>query len=150
MKKVFKQVTALAGLPILAILSVSCGQSKVAQCNEMVKVSNAAAKVGQEFASVSKMKDQTEIIKFFTTTADKLSTHSKAMKALEIKDEKLKGFQARFISMYDGTSTGVRDAAAAITKKDATTFQKAVQQMQSSGSKETALVDEVNTYCSAK
>jgi hypothetical protein len=150
MQEVFKKAIALAGVPILAIVSIGCGQSKVAQCNEMVKVSNAAAKVGQEFSSVSKMKDPAEITKFFNTTADKLSTHSKTMKALEVKDEKLKGFQTRFVSMYDGTSTGVRDAATALEKKDATTFQKAVVQMQASGSKETALVDEVNSYCSGK
>ncbi len=150
MKKVFKQAIALSGVSILAIVSVGCGQSKVAQCNEMVKVSNAAAKVGQEFSAVSTMKDPTEITKFFTTTADKLSTHSKSMKALEVKDEKLKGFQTRFVSMYDGTSTGVRDAATAIQKKDVPTFQKAVVQMQTSGSKEAALVDEVNKYCAGK
>jgi hypothetical protein len=150
MQKVFKQATALAGISILAISSVSCGQSKVAQCNEMVKVSNAAAKVGQEFSSVSKMKDPTEITNFFNTTADKLATHSKSMKALEMKDEKLKGFQTRFVTMYDGTGQGVRDAATALQKKDATTFQKAVVQMQASGSQETALVDEVNKYCSGK
>jgi hypothetical protein len=150
MKKLLNQLTALTGVSTLASLSVSCGQSKVAQCNEMVKASNVAAKVVQEFSSASKMKDSTEIAKFYTTTANKLSTHNKTMQALAIKDETLQGFQTRYVTMYDSTVQGGLAVAAALQEKNETTFQKALQQMQSSISKGTALADEVNGYCSGK
>jgi hypothetical protein len=150
MKKGFKPATAMVGLPMLTLLISSCSVSKVAQCNSMIKVSNEAAQVGKSFATIKDMKSDAEKISFLKTAASKLATQSTAMKALEINDEKLKGFKTRFTEMYDGTGTGISEAATAMEKSDRTAFMSAVSKMQTSGSGENALVSETNSYCSGK
>jgi PBP1b-binding outer membrane lipoprotein LpoB len=150
MPSVVRRVSILSAIVAIAVVFAGCGASKVTQCNEMVKVANQAATVGQEFASLAKSKDAAKAAQSFTGTADKVEKLSKEMQALEIKDETLQGFQGRFVKMYQETTTGLRDAATAFQKKDLPAINKALQKIQASAGQESSLVKEVNGYCSGK
>ncbi|BAZ38260.1 hypothetical protein NIES4101_41970 [Calothrix sp. NIES-4101] len=150
MQAMIVRMNLLMATGAIAILFAGCGPSKVAQCNEIVKVANQAATVGQEFAAVSQSKDSGKAAQSFTEAANKIDKLSKDMQALEIKDEKLQGFQGRFVKMYQDTNKGLRDGAVALQKKNLPAINKALQGIKAGASQESSLVSEVNSYCSGK
>jgi hypothetical protein len=151
MKSVSKKVTILFGISTIAFSFVGCSQNtKVAECNKMVKVVNKAAKLGEEFFAASKTNDQTKSVQLMATTSDKIIQSANEMKTLEIKDEKLKGFQSRFINVYEGVGTGVRDAGISIKKKDQAQLKTAMDKIFSSSKPEKELINEARIYCTGK
>lgn len=150
MRKLITQMSLFSATGAIAILCAGCGVSKVQQCNSMVKIANQAASIGQEFASSAKSKDTVKMAQSFTETASKLEKLSKDMQALEIKDEKLQGFQTRFVKMYQDTNKGLGSAATALQKKNLAAITQAMNAIKVSSSQESSLVNEVNSYCSAK
>jgi predicted nucleic acid-binding Zn-ribbon protein len=151
MPKSIANMSLLSVTSAIAILCASCGASKVAQCNSMVKVANQAVTVGQEFANSAKNnKDAGAASKAFTTAAGKIEKLGQEMQALEIKDEKLQGLKTRFVKMYQDTNKGLSDTAKAIEAKNAPAMNKALVTIKAGGSQESTLVSEVNSYCSGK
>jgi hypothetical protein len=150
MQKVIKRICLLSVTSAIAILFAGCGASKVTQCNDIVKVANQAATVGQEFAGLDKSKDPAKAAKAFSEAASKIDKLGKEMQALEIKDEKLQGLQARFVKMYQDTKKGLSDTAIALPKKNVPAINKAVEKLKAGASQESSLVNEVNSYCSGK
>ncbi len=114
MPNVLKRTAILSATAAIALLFTGCGESKVAQCNKVIKVANQATVLGQEFGKNSKpakgAKDLTEL----ATKIDQIGTE---MKGLEIKDEKLQGFQGRFLKLYQDISKNLNETATAIDKK---------------------------------
>ncbi|OUC15818.1 MAG: hypothetical protein B0A82_04985 [Alkalinema sp. CACIAM 70d] len=134
--------TAIAAT--LGFLAVGC-DSKVSQCNKLVKVTNeattelkAASQGGGD--QVGKMKQMTGI----------LDKNIQAFQAVEVKDEKLKGFQQRFVDLYTKTRDASKTLVDAAGRKDIKAMQASLQSMQSSSKEETSLISEVNGYCQAK
>jgi hypothetical protein len=147
MQSMFKQTIMLTGTAAIALLFAACGESKVAQCNKIVKVANQAVTVGQEFG---KNPNPQKGSKALTEVATKIDTITTEMKGLEIKDEKLQGFQGRFLTLYQSTSKGLKDTATAIDKKNFPAANTALASIKKNGSEETKLVNEINSYCSGK
>lgn len=129
----------------VSLLVTSC-ETKVAQCNKLIKVANQAT---TELQGMSKSNSSNATAQL-KTVANSLDQYSKDMGAVEVKDEKLKGFQARFVTMYSETRDVSRSLAAALDKKDLKTAKQSLTKMQSATSQETALVNEVNQYCQDK
>ncbi|MGI0491883.1 hypothetical protein ACN4EG_08725 [Alkalinema pantanalense CENA528] len=128
----------------LGSLAVGC-DSKVSQCNKLVKVTNeattelqAASKGGGD--QIGKMKQMTGI----------LEKNIQAFQAVEVKDEKLKGFQQRFVDLYTKTRDASKNLVDAAGRKDVKAMQASLQSMQSSSKDETSLISEINGYCQAK
>jgi hypothetical protein len=131
----------------VALILTSCAESKVAQCNKMIAIANQAAEASLAFGSNPQPEKGGQA---FVEVADKLDGFATSMSALEISDEKLKGYQASFSEMYKAASKGLRGAAMALDKKDAEAMQKEMKAIQDGTSQEGKLVSDTNTYCSAK
>jgi DNA repair ATPase RecN len=143
---------------VLAVLLVGCGESKVAQCNKLITVVNK----GQQISQSIKGMDAPAMKKLSTD----LGGLSKEISAVEVADEKLKGFQGRFVKIYDDLSSASSKVGSALeeiekNKKPTPETLKKLKQLQSdvaaasktseaAAASEKGLVQEVNTYCSAK
>jgi hypothetical protein len=147
MQRVFKQTAILSMTATLSFILTGCGESKIAQCNKMIKVANQAVTLSQEF---SKNPQRQKGSKALTEVASKIDPITSEMQALEIKDEKLQGFQGRFVKLYQDTSKGLRDTAAAIDKKNLKAANASLVTLRKSSSEESAIVTDINKYCSGK
>jgi hypothetical protein len=145
MAKHIKQ-SALLFAASFALILTSCSESKVAQCNKIIEVANKAVAISQEFG---KNPQPEKGGKAFVEVADKLDAMATSMGAIEISDDKLKGFQTSFAQMYKVASKGLRGAAVALDKKDTAAMQKEMKAIQEGTSQEGKLVSDTNTYCSA-
>lgn len=144
MQNVFKQTFLLSAAAAISLLFAGCGESKVSQCNKLVKVANQAVTVGQE---LGKNPQQNKGSKALTEAAGKVDKIANDLKAVEVKDEKLQGFQSRFLKLYQDTSTGMKNTAKAVDKKDIPGANRLLASLKKSASDESALVKEINTYC---
>ncbi|MDZ7959036.1 MAG: hypothetical protein RMY34_14335 [Aulosira sp. DedQUE10] len=142
-----KQTTILSATAAIALLFTGCGESKVAQCNKIVKVANEAVTIGQEFGKNTNPKTGSKALNEVAAKIDTITTN---MKALEIKDEKLQGFQGRFLTLYQSTSKGLKDEAKALDKKDLAGAKRSLVTLKKNSAEESTLVKEINTYCSGK
>ncbi|ALF54042.1 hypothetical protein ACX27_16240 [Nostoc piscinale CENA21] len=147
MQSIVKRTIILSTTAAIAVTFTGCGESKVAQCNKIIKVANQAVTLSQEF---SKNPQREKGSKALTEVAGKIDNFANEMKALEIKDEKLQGFQGRFIKLYQDTSKGLRDTATAVDKKNLKAANASLASLKKSGSEEGAIVNEINSYCSGK
>jgi hypothetical protein len=137
----------LSATAAMALLFAGCGESKVSQCNKIIKVANQAATVSQEFGKNPRPEKGS---KSLTDVASKLDLASNEMKALEIKDEKLQGFQQGFLKLYQDASQGLKDTAAALDKKNFSAANSSLIKLKKSTQSESTLVKEINTYCTGK
>ncbi|QMS89828.1 hypothetical protein HUN01_20400 [Nostoc edaphicum CCNP1411] len=147
MQCVFKRSFILSATTAIALLFAGCGESKVAQCNKVIKVANQASTLGQEFGKNS---NPAQGSKALTELAGKIDPLATEMKALEVKDEKLQGFQGRFLTLYQNISKELNNAAAAIDKKNLPAAKGFLVSLQKSSSEESSIVKEINSYCSGK
>ena len=131
----------------MSVALVGCGETKVAQCNKMTAVANRAATLGQEFSQKAKSNPDSKVLLEMAGQLDQLSND---MQAVTLSDEKLQGFQTRFITLYKTTNQGLRSEATAIEKKDLPAMKKALSNIQAGKSQETTLVNEFNGYCSGR
>jgi hypothetical protein len=145
--QLIKKITIISGTAAIALVFAGCGETKVAQCNKIIKVANQAVTLGQDFG---KNPNTQKGSKALTEVAAKIDTITTEMKGLEIKDEKLQGFQGRFLSLYGNTSKGLKDTATAIDKKNLKGANTALATLKKNSSEETKLVNEINTYCTDK
>jgi hypothetical protein len=124
-----------------------CGESKVAQCNKVIKVANQAAVLGQQFGKDPKSAKGSKGLTELATKIDAIGTE---MQGLEIKDEQLQGFRGRFQKLYQDISKGLNDAAGAIDKKNIRDANRFLVTLQKSSVEESTIVKEINSYCSGK
>jgi hypothetical protein len=129
----------------LTVLTTGC-ETKVAQCNQLIKVANDATTelkaTGQEQTA-----DQVAQMTKFATTLDK---YAKDVSAVELKDEKLLGFKQRLADLYKTSGTASRDLVTAAGKKDAAGLKSNLAKLMEGSTQETAIVTELNSYCGAK
>jgi hypothetical protein len=147
MQSVFKQSFILAATTAIALLFVGCGESKVAQCNKIIKIANQASTLGQEFG---KNPNPAKGSKALTELAGKLDPLAQEMKGLEIKDEKLQVFQGRFLALYQNISKELNNTAGAIDKKNIPAAKNFLVSLKKSSTEESSIVKEINSYCSGK
>jgi hypothetical protein len=136
-------VTVLAGW-----LSLSLGgcETKAAQCNKLTKIANAATAEMQK-TSQDQDPDKIAVLKKMSTS---LAGYSKQIGDVKLEDEKLQGFQKRFITLYQSVGTSSRDLADAAGKKDMKAAQASLKTMSAGATQETTLISEVNQYCGGK
>lgn len=144
---VYKSTIKLSSVVAIALLFTGCGESKVAQCNKVIKIANNAALLGQQYGKDSKAAKGTQGLTQLATKIDEVGTE---MKGLEIKDEKLQGYQGRFIKLYQDISKGLNDTATAINKKNIKEANRFLVSLQKSSVEEGSIVKEINGYCTGK
>ncbi|MBE9030217.1 hypothetical protein IQ266_10795 [filamentous cyanobacterium LEGE 11480] len=131
----------------LTILTTGCN-SKVAQCNKLIKVANAAT---TELKTISKSGgskgDRIKQMEQFSTALDK---HSKAVQNVELEDEQLQGFQKRLSDLYISTSKASNGMIAAAKAKNIKGLKASLKTLSSGAKTETDVVSSINSYCQAK
>jgi hypothetical protein len=147
MLSVYKPSATLSVAAAIALLLTGCGESKVAQCNKVIKIANQAALLGQQYGKDPKSAKGSQGLTEFASKIDQVTTE---MKGLAIKDEQLQGFQGRFIKLYEDISKGLNEAATAINQKNIKQANRFLVTLQKSSLEEGVIVKEINGYCSGK
>jgi hypothetical protein len=130
----------------LTVLLVSCGESKVSQCQKIIKVTNQAVTEAKSVTNAGQNKNPDAILK----TADTMDQAAQDMKAIQVSDTKLKDYQAGFIKMYGDTSKATRALVGALKKKDRTGAEASLKNLQQATVPEQQLVTGLNSYCQSK
>lgn len=130
----------------LSVLTVSCSESKVSQCNKIIKVANQAVTEAKSITNGGQESKPEAMLK----AADAMEKASKDMAAIKVNDQKLRDYQTRFVNMYRDTSKGTRDFVAAFQKKDRSAAEAALTNLQKATTPEKQLVDSINVYCTDK
>lgn len=130
----------------IGVLSVSCAESKVSQCNKIIQVANQAVSEAKAVTKGGQISDPQAMLK----AADSMEKASQEMEAIQVKDPKLQDYQAGFITMYRDTSKSTRDFVTAFQKKERSTAEAALTKLQQATAPEKQLVQEINTYCSGQ
>jgi hypothetical protein len=114
--------------------------SKISQCNRLIKVINDEQgplknATGSDPAALKKL-------------AETLDGVSKKVGTVELADEKLVGFRDEYKKMAEDLAKVSRDTAGALESNDPGKAAEAAKQMSSFGPRETELVNNINKYCS--
>jgi len=144
---VYKSTIKLSAVAAIALLFTGCGESKTAQCNKVIKIANQAALLGQQYGKDPKTAKGSQGLTQLASQIDQVGTE---MKGLEVKDEKLQGYQVRFLKLYQDISQGLTNTATAINKKDIKAANRSLVTLQKSSVEEGVIVKEINSYCSGK
>jgi uridine kinase len=124
-----------AGLMLLVGLS-ACGETKVSQCNRLVKILNPAKVIAipQDAAAQSQA----------ANTVDDLRQLAQAE---VLSDPKIKAFQEQIVQHLSQASQLLRDASKASSDRDLTQITKIQQATQTFMAKEPPLLSQLNSYC---
>ncbi len=145
------RIILLAIVSIAAVVTTSCGASKMTQCNSIAKVTKDAEAAATKFAESSKQSNDPAVaIKSLADMSTKSQEFSKVMQALAIKDEKLTGFQSQFVAMYQNYDKLFLQMSTAAQSKDVQASNKTIGEIQAASAKEDALLKELTAYCNAK
>jgi hypothetical protein len=150
MQKLMPQIRLFSATCAIAILCTGCGGGRVAQCNRMVKVANQVTELSQDLTNANKSQDAEILLQATTEAEKKLDKMSKEMQALDISDMKLKVFRLRFVDVYIEAKNSFGHIADAVKTKNMTLVYQATAEGKIIDSRESALVSEVNKYCSGK
>jgi hypothetical protein len=155
MQKIASQISLLVFVGLLTPLVTSCGASKeaskVVQCRSIAKITKEAGGISEGFdKSVESTKDPNKLTKLLTDTSAKMLKLNKDMKALEVQDEKLKGFQSRIAKTYLDYGQNFASMSSAAKSKNRATYDKSLAKVQALGTEQVALIDEFGNYCVAK
>lgn len=138
-----KRVLVASSAIALGIILVSCSESKVTQCNRLVKVANDAVDQVEQVTQ-NATPDNVEAMSRIAGAADNAN---KLMTDLQLTDTTLVGFKNQFTTMYSNTSRATRSLIDAAKAKNATAAEQAFKDLQQATSAEEPLVRQVNQYC---
>jgi hypothetical protein len=133
----------------IALTLTGCGASKVDQCGSIAKITKEVETAAKDFNSPD-TKDPDKAAQIFSNMAVKSQGFSKSIQALDIKDEKLKGFQTRLVAMYEGYHQSFGQIAPAIKTKNMQAVNTQMIEIKAASVKEEALGKELTEYCTAK
>ncbi|MEE3717752.1 hypothetical protein V2H45_13505 [Tumidithrix elongata RA019] len=138
----FKKYVSLALVATsLSVLTVACGESKVAQCNKFTEINNKGRAIfeGQSPKSPSD----------FNKIADQLDKIKSDLDGLKFGDEKLQSFQKQNSELMGIVVTDFRSLAKAFEAKNMAELQRIGKHMTEIGPKGATLDAEFKKYCSA-
>jgi hypothetical protein len=130
----------LAALMTAAALLTGC-KGKIEQCNAFIDEANASQNAFTALGAAMLNKDVLAgRVKTIKESVDKV-------KAVELKDEKLKDFQGRWAEGLESMANGLDDMTKLDKTKDIDKLQELSKTFESEAEKMGKLIDEVNTYC---
>jgi hypothetical protein len=148
-KSIAKITATVLFASTIAITMTSCGASKTAQCNSVAKVLEKVEAATKEM-DAAKTTDSVKAAGVFSEMSVKIDGFGKDIQALDIKDEKLKGYQARIVEAYQGYGKLFGKMAPAIKSKDVNTVTQQIAELKTASVKEQALGKEIGAYCTGK
>ncbi|MCL1472973.1 hypothetical protein [Argonema antarcticum] len=138
----FRYPVIILSAVAIGCLVVSCGESKVTQCNKINQIINQADAVTKS----AKTGKPSALIK----AAVQLDKVAKILKDVEVEDKKLQSLRSSFTIMYGDISKSFRNMAVSIQRQDAQGIKFALIFLSQARMKDTALVKEINSYCDGK
>jgi hypothetical protein len=133
--------TPLSGLP-----PTSAQETKISQCNTMIKIVNEAVTNAKTITNNGNNSDPAAILR----AAEAMGDAAEKLKSVSISDPILEGLRSRFILMYEQTSQATRDFARAFQAQNRSEAEAALQSLQAATSPEKQLVEQINHYCRRK
>lgn len=130
----------------ISLLTASCSESKISQCNKIIKIANEAVSQAKTVTNGGQASDPKAMLQ----AAEAMEKASKQMTDIPVNDPKLKDYQTGFVKMYGDTSKATRDFVKAFEKKDRPAAERALNSLQQATLPEKQLVTDINTYCSGK
>jgi hypothetical protein len=140
-------IFVFAGL--IALVTTSCGTSKVAQCTSLVEIVKDVEKTAIDLLDSPSDNNSDDKAQGFSNMGIKLQSFQRTLQALDIQDEKLKGFQSRLATLYGKYQKLSGQMAQAIRAKDNQSFNKYMAEIKAADIKEKALLKESGEYCDA-
>lgn len=126
-----------------SFVGVMACSNRIAQCNKLIEGVNAATTSIENSSKKLNGNDP----KDFGDMADALDKASKTIGAVELKDEKLKGYQGDYVKVVGKMATAMKDAKAAIEKKDVAGAAKAQAEFKAADTEEDGVRANITTYC---
>jgi hypothetical protein len=117
--------------------------NRIAQCNKLIEGVNTAT---TSIEASSKKLGGTDP-KDFGDMADSLDKAGKTIGGVELKDEKLKGYQGDYVKVVGEMATAMRAAKSAIEKKDVAGAAKAQAEFKKADTDEDGVRANITTYC---
>ncbi|HEY9873362.1 MAG TPA: hypothetical protein V6D12_07985 [Candidatus Obscuribacterales bacterium] len=130
----------------ISFLTVSCGESKVSQCQKIINVANQASTEAKVLTKGGQPIDPDAMVK----AADTMDKAAQAMEAIKLSDNKLKEYQTGFSKMYRDTSTAMRGLVEPLKNKDRQKVFATLKNLRQAIVPEPQLVSGLNTYCNGK
>jgi hypothetical protein len=134
---------------VLALAASACGRSKVDQCNAFIDRANAAQN------TINALKLDSDDPKKLEADAAKIDAEAKAVKAVDVKDEKLVKFRDDYAANLTKLSSNVKDLAKlqadAKNPAKAATIEAQAKKLETDADTiekdESKLVGDINQYC---
>jgi hypothetical protein len=130
----------------ISFLTVSCGESKVSQCQKIINVANQASTEAKVLTKGGQPIDPDAMVK----AADTMDKAAQAMELIKLSDNKLKEYQTGFSKMYRDTSTAMRGLVEPLKNKDRQKVFATLKNLRQAIVPEPQLVSGLNTYCNGK
>jgi hypothetical protein len=141
-----KRAVLAALVVTLGYSLASCSESKVSQCNRLVKVANEAVSAVEkvtETATPASANNVESMQKIATAASDA----NQQMTGLTVSDPKLQEFKNKFVKMYTSTQAATQKLIDAAKDKNSGAAETAFKELQQATSEEEPLVRDVNSYC---
>lgn len=119
-------------------------QAKIAQCNQIIEITNEAVRNAKSINN----NDKTSQDKAMLIVASFMDKAVVELEKISVTDQTLKGYQAGFIKMYKDTSQATRNFVSAYNNRNRPEAEAAIQALQAATSPEKQLVTDINNYCS--
>jgi hypothetical protein len=129
-------------LSVTCLLLASC-ESKVSQCQKIIKVHNQIVLDTQKLTNAGTKGDTATVLK----SAEVFAKGAEAMGAIEPADDKLKELKNQFATMYQNSSQITKQILDSQTKKKSSDVAQGLAKLSQVGSPEKNLVDSINSYC---
>lgn len=137
--------TTTMALVLMALPLGGCGMGKIAECNKFIEAANGAQEAMRKATSKVQASDNPADIE---SVAQAMEKAGKDISGVELKDEKLKGYQKDYKDMLDKGAKACREMVAAVKSKNLGAMKKAQTDLGAIGPQETKIVGDINGYCS--
>jgi hypothetical protein len=130
---------------IISFLTISCGETKYSQCEQILTIANSVAQQTHQLIDI-KTSHQIET-KTWMQAAELMAKAAQKLETLPIKDAKLIKYQADLAKIYRTNSQVTYDMIQALEDKDIVAAQAAQTEAKTAGQLEQELGNGINAYC---
>jgi hypothetical protein len=135
-------LATIAAFPV-SVFAQSANQTKIAQCNRIIAITNAAVRDAKQFTNNGQASDPKSML----LAADAMDSAAGKLQNLSIVDARLQAYKSRFVRMYRQTSQATQAFVVAFEKNDRLAAEAALTRLNGATSSEKPLVAEINKYC---
>jgi hypothetical protein len=128
---------------LLAVLPLTSCESKISQCQRIIKVHNQVVLETQKLTNSGTKGDTNVVLK----TAEVFVKGATEMGAIEISDEKLTVLKTQFATMYQNSGQVAKQILDSQAKKKNSEVASGLSKLSQVASPEKNLVETINGYC---